>query len=137
MTNALRNTSTRRLLAVLLAVVGVALLAVAVVAATTEASPTDGQAAYGQMGPGGFGGPGGGQGMGGGPGMGGGRGMGMGGPGMGGGGAAIAVADGKVFVVQGPALYKFDAGSLELDAQTDLPRPERQDGGPPQGLLGQ
>jgi hypothetical protein len=134
MTNALRNTSARRYLAVLLAVAGVAVLSVAVVAATTGANPADGQTAYGQGGPAGFGGPGGGPGMEGGPGMGGGRGI--GGPGMGG-AAAIAVADGKVFVVQGPALYRFDAGSLELEAQAELPRPEPRDGGPERGLLGQ
>jgi len=37
--------------------------------------------------------------------------------------AAIAVADGAVFVVRGDQLLKFDAGTLELLAQADLPAP--------------
>lgn len=36
---------------------------------------------------------------------------------------AIAVADGKVFVVFGGVLYKFDAETLALEGQQRLPRP--------------
>jgi hypothetical protein len=36
---------------------------------------------------------------------------------------AIAVADGKVFVVMGGALYKFDAETLALEGQQRIPTP--------------
>lgn len=39
------------------------------------------------------------------------------------GGAAIAVADGKVFVVAGGTLYKFDAETLELEGQNTFIEP--------------
>ncbi len=58
------------------------------------------------------------------------RGMGMRGFGMG--TPAIAVADGAVFVVSGNMLYKFDAGTLELLGQAELPRPQWQQGQPGQ-----
>jgi len=38
---------------------------------------------------------------------------------------AIAIAGDAVFVVSGNMIYKFDAGTLELLAQAELPRPER------------
>jgi len=41
------------------------------------------------------------------------------------GGSAIAVTDDAVFVVTGNMLYKFDAETLELLAQAEIPRPER------------
>ena len=50
------------------------------------------------------------------------RGMMMGMRGMG--TPAIAVADGAVFVVSGNLLLKYDAETLELLAQADLPRPQ-------------
>jgi len=37
---------------------------------------------------------------------------------------AIAVAGDAVFVVQAGNIYKFDAGTLELLAQAEIPRPE-------------
>jgi hypothetical protein len=58
------------------------------------------------------------------------RGMGMRGFGMG--TPAIAVANGAVFVVSGNMLYKFDAESLELLGQAELPRPQWQQGQPGQ-----
>jgi len=45
------------------------------------------------------------------------RGFGMGTP-------AIAVADGAVFVIVNNMLLKYDAGTLELLAQAELPRPQ-------------
>ncbi len=101
-------------------------LAAGVAAALPDDAQAEGQATFGQM-PGGMGGPGGQGGMGG-PGM-----MGPGGPG-GGSGAAIAVAEGKVFVVQGRTLYRFDAGTLELDGSVEIPAGEggmAGPGGPP------
>lgn len=46
--------------------------------------------------------------------------------GMGGGGVALAVADDAVFVVANNMLCKFDAETLELIAQAELPWPERR-----------
>lgn len=115
----------------LVVVAGIAVLgALALgVMAAAETGSDDGQATFDQRGGGRGGFQGGGdpfQGGQGGPGFQGGMpGMGQGGPPMGGGGgAAIAVADGKVFVVQGPTIYKFDAASLELELKTTfLERP--------------
>jgi hypothetical protein len=74
----------------------------------------------------GFGGPRGGAG-GTGPGMVGPGGQGgPGGPGMrGGGSAAISADGGAVYVLTGPKLLKLDGDTLQLIAETDLPRPER------------
>jgi hypothetical protein len=46
-----------------------------------------------------------------------------------GGGPAIAVADGAVFVVANNMLLKYDANTLELLAQAELPQPK-----PPAGM---
>lgn len=43
--------------------------------------------------------------------------------------AAIAVADGKAYVVLGATVYKLDAGSLEIEAQQVLVHPPQL--GPP------
>ena len=43
---------------------------------------------------------------------------------MGGGAPAIAVTETAVFVVSGNALYKYDAETLELLAQAEIPRPQ-------------
>jgi hypothetical protein len=40
------------------------------------------------------------------------------------GGTAIAVAGDAVFVVRGNMIYKFDAGTLELLAQAEIPQPQ-------------
>ncbi|MBD3175169.1 MAG: hypothetical protein GF320_08305 [Armatimonadia bacterium] len=51
---------------------------------------------------------------------------GQGGPGMrGGGSAAISADGGAVYVLSGPKLLKLDGNTLQLVAETDLPRPER------------
>ncbi len=42
---------------------------------------------------------------------------------------AIAVAEGKVFVVMNGMLYKFDAETLAVEAQQRIPRPESPVGG--------
>jgi len=42
------------------------------------------------------------------------------------GGVAIAVSEDAVFVFARNTLYKFDAETLELLAQAELPMPERQ-----------
>jgi len=55
--------------------------------------------------------------------------------GMGMGGPAIAVAGDAVFVVWGNGLYKFDANTLELLAQTEIPMP--QPPAPPAAAPGQ
>ena len=49
------------------------------------------------------------------------------------GGAAIAVSGDAVFVVRGNTLFKFDAETLELLAQAEMPMPEmpQMPGGPP------
>ncbi|MBM3476115.1 MAG: hypothetical protein FJX75_22830 [Armatimonadetes bacterium] len=47
----------------------------------------------------------------------------------GGGGVALAVSDGSVFVVANNMLLKYDANTLELLAQADLPQPT-----PPAGM---
>jgi hypothetical protein len=49
--------------------------------------------------------------------------------GMRGGGAALAVADGAVFVIANNMLLKYDANTLELLAQAELPQPN-----PPAGM---
>ena len=43
---------------------------------------------------------------------------------------AIAVAGDAVFVVQAGSIYKFDAETLELLAQAEIPRPEMPGGAP-------
>ncbi|HJN16782.1 MAG TPA: hypothetical protein QGH10_14855 [Armatimonadota bacterium] len=59
----------------------------------------------------------------GGPGMmGGPRGM-MGGPP--GGGPTMQVADGSVYVMAGPKIYRLDGKTLEQKAEWEIPRPER------------
>ena len=45
---------------------------------------------------------------------------------MGGGSAAIAVSDDAVFIFTRNTLYKFDAATLQLLGQAELPRPERR-----------
>jgi len=67
------------------------------------------------------------------PGLQGGQGQGMRGFRPPGGGAAIAVAGNAVFVVANGMLLKFDAETLELLAQADLPQPEWQQMPPPPG----
>jgi len=47
----------------------------------------------------------------------------------GGGGVALAVADGAVFVIANNMLLKYDANTLELLAQAELPQPN-----PPAGM---
>ena len=51
----------------------------------------------------------------------------------GGGGVALAVADGAVFVVANNMLLKYDANTLELLAQAELPQPKLPAGMPAPG----
>lgn len=111
-------------------------------AARPQAPGQPGEPQDGFGGPGGFGGgPGGGGrgGFGGGPGGPGGFG-GPGGPGMGmmmGGGASMTANATTVFVMRGNQLLAFDAGTLRLKAQTELPMPQPPGGfGGPNGFGG-
>jgi hypothetical protein len=96
----------------------------------------------GQFGPGGgegFGGPGGGPGGFGGPG---GGPQGFGGPGGmppmmgGGGGASMTATSTAVYILRGNHLFAYDARSLSLIKDVELPRPEGGPGGGPQGFGG-
>lgn len=78
-----------------------------------------------------FGGPGGGR-PGGGPGFGPPMGMGMG---MGG-GATMTANTTSVFVLRGNTLYAFDARTLKMTGQANLPQPEFGPGGPGGGFGG-
>ena len=118
------------------AAVAAAVLAISTVL-THGAAAQQGQGGFGGQG-GGFGGPGGGfGGQGGGfpgqPGF-------PGGPGgpmmMGGGPSSVAANATQVFVVQGGTLYAFDAKTLKVTAQANLPQPQGQQGRQGQGRPG-